>query len=128
MILEAGFNTDTYLVSENRVYTARNSLILLIFVFFCKDLTILGKNSTFIQRNSISAVLKIFLALFSVSVRLEVVINEKLRIMDHAPKIHLPVCFKLDVNWKNGSYIIVFQNDVIIKIFWRHCASLINIR
>ena len=38
--------------------------------------------------------------------------------------IRLPDSSKLAINWKNDNDVTIFQNDVIVKYFWRFFVSL----
>ena len=53
------------------------------------------------------AVFKTFLVLFSTFVREKIVIDEKLRTMDHTFGIQLPNCSKLAVNQKNDNGVVI---------------------
>ena len=46
--------------------------------------------------------------------------------MDFAPGIRLPDCSKLAIYWKNDNDVIIFQHDVIVKIFWCCFVSLMR--
>lgn len=62
------------------------------------------------------ALLKDFLVLFRAFVRLKIVINAKLRIIDHALEVLLPDCCKSGVNRKND-YGIICRHDIISNLF-----------
>ena len=38
----------------------------------------------------------------------------------------LPDCSKLAINWKTDNDVIIFQHDVIVKLFWRCFISLVK--
>ena len=53
-------STKKYVVSENRPFSTKALLILLMSGFFCKKSAFFGKDSTFTLSNSVRAVLEIF--------------------------------------------------------------------
>ena len=52
--------SDPHVVSENIPFSTKALLILLMSAFFCKKSEIFGQNNTFIQSNSVRAVLETF--------------------------------------------------------------------
>ena len=45
---------------------------------------------------------------------------------DYASGIRFPDCSKLVINWRNDNDLTIFQNDVIVKCFWRFSVSLMK--
>ena len=45
---------------------------------------------------------------------------------DYASGIRFPDCSKLVINWTNDNDLTIFQNDVIVKCFWRFSVSLMK--
>ena len=52
--------------------------------------------------------------------------NENISLADSTSGMWLPDCSKLAINWKNDNDIIIFQHDVIVKLFWRCFVSLVK--
>ena len=79
-----------------------------------------------LKPNSVRAVLKIFLVLFSVFVRQKVAITENITFADSVSGIRPPDCSKLAKNPKNDNDVTIFRHDVIVKFFWRCFVSLVK--
>ena len=86
--------------------------------------TFLQKNGVFcpkkvplLKPNSVRAVLKIFLVLFSVFVRQKVAITENITFADSVSGIRPPDCSKLAKNPKNDNDVVNFRHDVNVRFF-----------
>ena len=85
--------------------------------FFCKKIDFFVQKSTFTQSNSVRAVLKIFLVLFSVFVGQKVTITENIIFANSVFGIWPPECSKLAKNPKNDNDITIYRHDVDVKFF-----------
>ena len=92
-------------------------LILLISAFLSKKSVFFAKNSSFSQNNSLRAVSKIFLALFSGFVRYKVTDYENVSFTDYTSEIQLLDCSKLAINRKNYNNVTICLYGVIVKFF-----------
>ena len=61
-------------------------------------------------------VLEMFSSVFSFY-KIKVIVNENVRITDHASGIRLPNWSKFAINWKNDSDIRIYQHGVTVKFF-----------
>ena len=69
-----------------------------------------------------------FLVLFSVFVRKNVTITEKITFADSVSGIRPPDCSKLAKNQKNDNDVTISRHDINVKFFWRCFVSLFNFR
>ena len=69
-----------------------------------------------------------FLVLFSVFVRKNVTITEKITFADSVSGIRPPYCSKLAKNQKNDNDVTISRHDINVKFFWRCFVSLFNFR
>ena len=79
------------------------------------------KNSTLTQSNSVSAVLKIYLVLFSVFsvfVRDKITVIENVSITDYASGIRLLECSKFAINQKNDNDVKICRHEVIVRLVY----------
>ena len=82
-----------------------------MLAFFAKDQHFLAKVITLLK-------VIVFLGLFSVFVREEVVVNEIVSFIDHASGIQLLDDCKLTINWKKYNDVNICWHDVIIFFFY----------
>ena len=52
---------------------------------------------------------------------------KKISFIDYVPGIRLQDCSKLAINWKNDNGGIIFQHDVVVKIFRTGFVSLVKL-
>ena len=84
------------------------------------------QKSTFTQSNSVSAVLEIFLVLFSVFVRTKVTFTENITFADSVSGNRPPDCSNLAKNPKNDNDVRIFWHDVSVKFIWRCFVSYVK--
>ena len=102
-------STYTYVVSENVPFSTKALLILLTSIF--------GKNNTFIQSNSVKAVLEIFQFCFQFLQDKWLLFFENISFTGCGSGIRLLYCSKLVINQKNYNDVTIYRHDVIVKFF-----------
>ena len=96
------------------------------FFFFTMNQHFFGQNSTFTQSNSVRAV-RDFLALFSVSVRWKVTVNENVSFTGCAFGIRLPDCSKSAINLKNDNDVTIYHMPSSPNFFDVNLFLLLNL-
>ena len=110
-------STHPYVVSENILFSALTSLILLLSAFFLQKIRVFcRKKYPYPARD--------FLVLFLVFVREKVPITENIIFAGSVSGIRPPDCSKLPKDPKNDNDVIIFRYGVNVKLFWRCFVSL----
>ena len=93
--------------SRKYTFSTKNTLIFLISAFFLQKIIIFGKNSTYTQSNSMTAVLLLMKTCFT----------------NDASGIGLPDCSKLAIIPKNYNDVTICQHEVIVIFLTLPCFS-----
>ena len=109
-------STHAYVVLEDRLFSTKTRLTLLMPAFFSKKFNIFGKISTFTQSNSVRTVLEVF-------PRRTITMKENVSFTYYASGFRIPDCSKLVKNWKSNNEVLICQHDVIV--FWTCFVSLV---
>ena len=117
-------STHTYAVSEIIPFSTKPLLILLKSAFLAKKSAFFWRKLYLYSKKWCWSCLRDFL--FSVFARLKVTINDNISFTDYAPKIQLPDCYKLAVNWKNANDVTIpdmTPSSTFLRLFCFSCQA-----